>query len=82
MLVADYTGQSYSVIGVDANDYTGGFVVIYGTGQNAIEAAGYGVAVGNAVSMLKQAADDVCAPCSEGGVGEVLERIVRCADTD
>ena len=43
MLVADYTGQSYSVIGVDANDYTGGFVVIYGTGQNAIEAAGYGI---------------------------------------
>ena len=47
-----------------------------------IEAAGYGVAVGNAVPMLKQAADYVCAPCSEGGVGEVLERIVRCADTD
>ena len=43
MLVADYTGQSYSVISVDANEYTGGFVVMYGTGQNTIEAVGYGI---------------------------------------
>ena len=43
ILVADYTGQSYSIISVDANQYTDGFVVMYGTGQNTIEAAGYGI---------------------------------------
>ena len=42
-----------------------------------IQAAGLGVAVGNAVASLKHAADYVCAPCAEGGVGDVLEAIVR-----
>ena len=41
ILVADYTGQSYSDIRVDANDYASGFVVTYGTGQGTIEAVGY-----------------------------------------
>ena len=41
ILVADYTGQSYSDIRVDANDYANGFVVTYGTGQGTIEAVGY-----------------------------------------
>ena len=41
ILVADYTGQSYSDIHVDANDYADGFVVTYGTGQGKIEAVGY-----------------------------------------
>ena len=41
MLVADYTGQSYGDIRVDAIEETSGFVVIYGTGQGRIEAVGY-----------------------------------------
>ena len=41
ILVADYTGQSYSDIRVDANDFVDGFVVTYGTGQGTIEAVGY-----------------------------------------
>ena len=41
ILVADYTGNSYSDIHVDANDATDGFVVTYGTGQGTIEAVGY-----------------------------------------
>ena len=41
ILVADYTGHSYSDIRVDANDYSDGFVVIYGTSQGRIEAVGY-----------------------------------------
>jgi hypothetical protein len=40
-------------------------------------AAGKGVAVGNAVDALKEAADYVCATCAEGGVGDVLMDIVR-----
>lgn len=41
ILVADYTGNSYSDIHVDANDVTDGFVVTYSTGQGSIEAVGY-----------------------------------------
>lgn len=41
ILVADYTGNSYSDIYVDANDVTDGFVVTYSTGQGSIEAVGY-----------------------------------------
>lgn len=41
ILVADYTGQSYNDIRVDAIEYTNGFAVIYGTGQGNIEALGY-----------------------------------------
>ena len=41
ILVADYTGQSYSDIRVDANDYVSGFVVTYSTSQGTIEAVGY-----------------------------------------
>ena len=41
ILVADYTGLSYSDIHVDAIDYTDGFVVTYGTSQGTIEAVGY-----------------------------------------
>lgn len=41
ILVADYTGQSYNDIRVDAIDELYGFAVIYGTGQGTIEAAGY-----------------------------------------
>ena len=41
ILVADYTGQSYSDIRVDAIDELYGFAVIYGTGQGTVEAAGY-----------------------------------------
>ena len=41
ILVADYTGQSYGSIHVDAIDYADGFVVTYGTGQGTIEAVGY-----------------------------------------
>ena len=41
ILVADYTGLSYSSIHVDAIDYADGFVVTYGTGQGTIEAVGY-----------------------------------------
>lgn len=43
MLVADYTGVSYSDIRVDAIDIISGFSVIYGTGQGSIEAAGYDI---------------------------------------
>ena len=41
ILVADYTGLSYSDIHVDAIDAVDGFVVTYGTGQGSIEAVGY-----------------------------------------
>ena len=41
ILVADYTGNSYSDIRMDANDATDGFVVTYSTGQGYIEAVGY-----------------------------------------
>ena len=41
ILVADYTGRSYSDIRVDAIDCTDGFVVTYGTSQGTIEAVGY-----------------------------------------
>lgn len=41
ILVADYTGDSYSDIHVDANDATDGFVVTYSTGQGYVEAVGY-----------------------------------------
>lgn len=41
ILVADYTGLSYSDIHVDAIDAVDGFVVTYGTSQGSIEAAGY-----------------------------------------
>ena len=41
ILVADYTGISYSDIRVDAIDCTDGFVVTYGTGQGTVEAVGY-----------------------------------------
>jgi hypothetical protein len=41
ILMADYTGHSYSDIHVDANYGTDGFVVTYGTGQGTIEAVGY-----------------------------------------
>ena len=41
ILVADYTGDSYSDIHVDANDATDGFVVTYSTSQGSIEAVGY-----------------------------------------
>ena len=41
ILVADYTGDSYSDIHVDANDATDGFVVTYSTGQGSVEAVGY-----------------------------------------
>lgn len=41
ILVADYTGNSYSDIYVDANDVTDGFVVTYSTGQGTIETVGY-----------------------------------------
>ena len=41
ILVADYTGLSYSDIHVDAVDAIEGFVVTYGTGQGTIEAVGY-----------------------------------------
>lgn len=43
ILVADYAGVSYSDIRVDAIDETGGFAVIYGTGQGHIEAVGYNI---------------------------------------
>ena len=41
ILVADYTGSSYSDIHVDAIDAIDGFVVTYGTSQGTIEAVGY-----------------------------------------
>ncbi len=41
ILVADYTGLSYSDIHVDATDAVDGFVVTYGTSQGSIEAVGY-----------------------------------------
>ena len=41
ILVAEYTGLSYSDIHVDAIDFTDGFVVTYGTSQGSIEAVGY-----------------------------------------
>ena len=41
ILVADYTGDSYSDIHVDTNDATDGFVVTYSTGQGYVEAVGY-----------------------------------------
>ena len=41
ILVADYTGRSYSDIHVDAIDAVDGFVVTYGTSQGSIEAVGY-----------------------------------------
>ena len=41
ILVADYTGGSYSDIHVDAIDAVDGFVVTYSTGQGTVEAVGY-----------------------------------------
>ena len=42
-----------------------------------LQAAGLSVAVGNAVPALKEAANYVCAPCAKGGVGDVLDAIVK-----
>jgi len=64
-------------------DYLGyepGAAVSFGDELNdmtLLEAAGLGVAVGNAVPALKEAADYVCAPCAEGGVGDVLTAILK-----
>ena len=41
IMVADYTGRSYSDIHVDANNAVEGFVVTFGTSQGSIEAVGY-----------------------------------------
>ena len=41
IMVADYTGRSYSDIRVDANNAVEGFVVTFGTSQGSIEAVGY-----------------------------------------
>ena len=41
ILVADYTGLSYSDIHVDAIDAVDGFIVTFGTSQGSIEAVGY-----------------------------------------
>jgi len=45
-----------------------------------IEAAGLGVAVANAVPELLASADAVCPSCAEGGVGDVLNAIVKGDD--
>ena len=45
--------------------------------MSLLQAAGLGVAVGNAVPALKEAADLVCASCADGGVGDVLTAIVE-----
>lgn len=65
-------------LGVDLAD-----VVAFGDNLNdvsMIEAAGTGVAMGNATPETKAAADDVTLDCDESGVGVYLERLL--AETD
>ena len=45
-----------------------------------IEAAGVGVAVGNAVRELKERADYVSATNNEGAVAEIIKRFGYCHD--
>ena len=43
-----------------------------------IEYAGLGVAVENGVDEIKQKADLVCPPNDSDGVGQIIEKIIRC----
>ena len=54
-------------------------IAAFGDGENDLEMiqyAGFGVAMGNAVESLKQAADHVAPPCEEDGVACVLEQFL------
>ncbi len=54
-------------------------IAAFGDGENDLEMiqyAGFGVAMGNAVPILKQAADVVAPPCGADGVAQVLERFL------
>ena len=54
-------------------------IAAFGDGENDLEMiqyAGFGVAMGNAVESLKQAADCVAPPCEEDGVARVLEQFL------
>lgn len=58
--------------------YTPAQAVSFGDATNDItllQAAGLGVAVGNAYPALKAVADYVCASCADGGVADVLNAI-------
>jgi Cof subfamily protein (haloacid dehalogenase superfamily) len=65
-------------LGVDVAD-----VVSFGDNLNdisMIEAAGTGVAMGNAMPEVKAAADDVTLDCDESGVGVYIERLLARQD--
>ena len=52
-------------------------IAAFGDGENDLEMiqyAGFGVAMGNAVELLKQASDFIAPPCEEDGVACVLEQ--------
>lgn len=52
-------------------------IAAFGDGENDLEMiqyAGLGVAMGNAVELLKQASDFIAPPCNEDGVACVLEQ--------
>lgn len=52
-------------------------IAAFGDGENDLEMiqyAGFGVAMGNAVELLKQASDFIAPPCNEDGVACVLEQ--------
>jgi len=54
-------------------------VAAFGDGENDLEMiqyAGLGVAMGNAVPLLKQAADLVAPACDEDGAARVLEQLI------
>jgi Cof subfamily protein (haloacid dehalogenase superfamily) len=52
-------------------------IAAFGDGENDLEMiqyAGFGVAMGNAVELLRQASDFIAPPCEEDGVACVLEQ--------
>lgn len=52
-------------------------IAAFGDGENDLEMlqyAGFGVAMGNAVTLLKQAADFIAPSCNEDGVACVLDQ--------
>lgn len=53
--------------------------IAFGDSRNDIEMiqwAGYGVAMGNACSDLKEVADDICAPSWSDGIAQTIDRLL------
>lgn len=65
-----------AALGIDVKD-----TMAFGDGSNdltMIQTAGIGVAMGNAYSGLKEAADFVTQTCDEDGVAKAIEKFVFC----